>query len=523
MARRERSLRSVAEELADEIRALPFPPASAAIQEQADNATEPAFQAIMRAAREVLGTPAAAWEADELLAMTLAEFSPELQAVLEHRLEQRWNALHAVVRQLRSAGAVDSTIDDNAAVLHVLAVGLGLAMLEPVAPHWSAASDWAALSARLLESLAAIDPQLDDGDGSHVTWRARITLTNNPAGLARVLRVLALMRVNVLTMLTAPIDDGRQLVDFVLRVPWNIERATLMQALESVANHVIVARGEVTDADDIATRVLSLSTALVRHPEAAPQAAADLVLADSFEVVDATQGPDASPHVLRLQWTVEKHVVVRREAPFTHAEFIRASALLALVEALSQARGASESFGWSETLADGSRMWIRLGRPEDADPVADMHARCSQDSIYQRYFTPMNSWREENLRRISGGHRGATLVATIEGGTVVALGNIFPLGSDDADTGEIAVIVEDAWQNRGIGRRMLEHLVELAPRLGFARIDAYVLAQNTSMVRLLRRLPVEWETMADHDLGASITCLRADVGERVTNRHEFGL
>lgn len=522
MAARDRALRQVADDLTQAIAALPFPPLPVAMREQADHATEPAFQAILRAAREVLGTPAAAWDRDELLAMTLAGYAPALHEVLAERLEQRWDALHAVVRQLRSAGAVDSTVDDNAAVLHVLAVGLGLAMLEPLAPHWSKESDWTALSARLLEALAAIDPQLEDGDGAHLTWRARTTMTNNPAALARVLRVLALMRVNVLTMLTAPVDGDRQLVDYVLRVPSTIERATLVQALESVADHVVVARGEATDADDIPTRVLHLSAALAAHPEAAPQAAADLVLADSFEVVDATSGPDAAPHLLRLQWTVEQHVIVRREAPFTHAEFVRASALLALVEALARVRGTQEAFGWSETLADGTRIWIRLGRPEDADAVAAMHERCSPDSIYERYFTPMNTWREENLRRISGGHRGATLVATIEGGAVVALGNIFPLGKEHTDAGEIAVIVEDAWQRRGIGRRILEHLIDIAPRLGFAQIDAYVLAQNDPMIRLLRSLPLAWQTATDHDLGATVTCLRAPVVERIADGHELG-
>lgn len=519
----DRALRQVADALAKQIASLPFPPVPAAIQEQAERAAEPAFQAIMRAARDVLGTPAAAWDSDELLAMSLADSSPELRAVLTERLQQRWDALHAVVRQLRSAGAVDSTVDDNAAVLHVLAVGLGLAMLEPLAPQWSKASDWAALSARLLESLAAIDPALASDDGTVVTWRARITVTNNPAALARVLRVLALMRINVLTMLTAPVDADRQLVDVVLRVPLAIERATVIQALESVADQVVVARGEASDADDIATRVLYLSAALAAHPEAAPQAAADLVLADSFEVVEATSGPDAAPHVLRLQWTVEQHVIVRRAAPFTHAEFMRASALLALVDALARVRGTHEAFGWSETLADGTRVWIRLGRPQDTDAVAAMHARCSADSIYERYFTPMNTWREENLRRISGGHRGATLVATIEGGDVVGLGNIFPVGREQTDAGEIAVIVEDAWQQRGIGRRMLEHLVDIAPRLGFTSIDAYVLAQNEAMLRLLRTLPLHWQVRTDHDLGATVTCLRADLTERVADRNQLRL
>jgi len=507
-----RALRKVAAELATTIAELPFPPVARAISEQAEHPTEPAMQAILRAAREVLGSPAAAWDATELQALTLAPYDEALRAVLEERLDKRWSALSTVVRQLRASGAVDSSVDDDAAVLHVLAVGLGLAMLAPLSPKWSASDAWTTLAARLLESLAAIDPDLDDGDGTHRTWRARVTTSNNPAALARLLRVLALMRITVATMLTAPGEQGRQLVDLILRAPQNIERDTIAQAIASVGEQVIVARGLASDAEDIASRVLRLSAILANRPEAAPQGAADLVLGDSFAVVNAAEGPDASEHVLRLQWTVERHVVIHRSAPFTHAEFTRASALLELVEALSKARGSAEGFGWAQALPDGTRMWIRLARPQDAAPVEQMHARSSESSIYNRYFTPMNSWREENLRRISGGHRGATLVATVEGGTVVALGNIFPAGTEDALDGEIAVLVEDEWQHLGIGRQILQHLIEIAPRLGFAHVVAYVLAENDAMITLLRSLEQTWEVVADHDLGSTVVCLRAAVG-----------
>ena len=80
-----------------------------------------------------------------------------------------------------------------------------------------------------------------------------------------------------------------------------------------------------------------------------------------------------------------------------------------------------------------------------------MHERCSPESRYQRYFTPMNEWREDNLRRISGGHRGATLVVTDVRDEVIALGNVFPAGPEDVDAAEIAVIVDDAWHGRGRG------------------------------------------------------------------------
>ena len=165
--------------------------------------------------------------------------------------------------------------------------------------------------------------------------------------------------------------------------------------------------------------------------------AADLVLADSWEVSKAVAGSDTSAHVRRLQWTLEHHVILRRaRAPFTHVEHNRTSALLALMAALAEVN--NESYGWFQSLPNGADISIRLGRPENVDEVAAMHARCSQESIYQRYFTPMNCWREENLRRISGGHRGATLVATSDSGSGIALGNVFPIGPDGTSKAELA-------------------------------------------------------------------------------------
>ena len=213
-----------------------------------------------------------------------------------------------------------------------------------------------------------------------------------------------------------------------------------------------------------------------------PQAVADLVLADSWEVTTAAEGADSSDFILRLQWTPELHVVLRRvRAPFTKTERNRASALLALVAALSEARGEPEGFGWRENLRDGRTVAIRLGRPADTAGVEAMHERCSPESRYQRYFTPMNEWREDNLRRISGGHRGATLVVTDVHDEMIALGNVFPTGPEDVDAAEIAVIVDDAWHGAGVGLLLLNHLIDVARRMGFTSLIAYVLADNRAM------------------------------------------
>ena len=156
-------------------------------------------------------------------------------------------------------------------------------------------------------------------------------------------------------------------------------------------------------------------------------------------------------------------------------------------------------------------MTVRLGRPEDSDGVERMHDRSSPESRYQRYFTPMNEWREDNLRRISGGHRGATLVVTDEQETVIALGNVFPAGHEDAEAAEIAVIVDDAWHGLGLGMVLTTHLIDVARRLGFTTLVAYVLAENRAMLGLLEHSPLDWQPSTDHDLGPSVLCLTATI------------
>ncbi len=492
------------------VESLPFPPISEALQQQAQQPSVPAMQALLTAAREVLGSPAAAWDTREIQALALARYDPALGAVVQHRLDQRRAALTEVVRQLRGSGAVDDTIDDDAAALHLLAVGLGLSVIAGASTGWNAPSGWTGLSARLLESLAAVELPTAAPAAEVRTWRARVTISTSPTALARLLRILALMQVTVVTVLGAQHANGEQLVDLILHAPLELDRESLAQALDSVGGHVIVARGATDDADDIATRVLQRCAALVADPDAAAQAAADLVLADSWEVTAAAEGADTSADVLRMQWTLERHVVLRRaNAPFTRTEHDRASALLALVAALAQSRGVEEGYGWSTQLRDGARLWIRLARPADAQAVADMHERCSERSRYHRYFTPMNTWREENLRRISGGHRGATLVATSEDGAIVALGNVFPEGPSDETGAEIAVIVDDRWHRRGLGRQMLLRLVDVARRLSFDSLTAYVLVDNRGMVALLESLPLQWEIGHDRELGAPVLSMRA--------------
>ena len=527
--------------LAEVVASLPFPPTSQRMRQQAQDASDAPLATILTVAQDAFGAPASVWDSRELQAVVLAPFDEHLADVVRERVALRWQAAAAVIGQLRGAGAVDERIDDDAATLHLLAVGAGLALLEPIVPRTTEASAWLGLVARLLESLAADDPPGPAHSGRRLPWRVRIETTGNPGATARVMRVLALLRADVLTMFSHALSSSAaaqsasdaegdatsganassshppprprsQLLDLIIDVPDDIDRRALEHALASVSQRVLVTPGTAEDTSDVVTRVLDGATGLAENPDAAPQAAADLVLADSWQVLPASEGPDSSSDVMRLQWTPDLHVVLSRPgSPFVAVERLRASALLRLVDALSRAPAGSGGFGWRETARNGQPIAIRLARPWDADNVAAMHDRCSEESRYERYFAPVSQWREDQLRRLSGGHRGATLVAIDDAGDIVGLGNVFPEQPEGQRTAEIAVIVEDVWQGEGLGTSLLQHLIALARRMEFEEVAALVLATNTRMIRMLDNTGLDWVRTADADLGDSVVRLTASL------------
>jgi GNAT superfamily N-acetyltransferase len=195
--------------------------------------------------------------------------------------------------------------------------------------------------------------------------------------------------------------------------------------------------------------------------------------------------------VLRLQWTPNRHVLLRREwCPFSRTERARASALLRLSAAVARLSGDDEQSGWIEQVKGGT-VWIRLARPEDADAVAAMHERSSERTRYLRYFSTIE-WRDLQMQRLSGGHRGATLVAMWRDGSIIGLGNVFPEGPLEEATAEIAVLVEDAYQGCGVGRALMARMLEVAEHLGFARVAAHMIPDNSGIMRLLASTGLTW-------------------------------
>ena len=470
----------------------------------ASAATEPGatppMAVLIEAAAQIFAAPEFGWSVLELEALTRAHRDDGVRALVSARIAERSANMRAVVEQARRSGGLDGDVDDAALVHLALVLSVGLAVVDPVSRQPSAAS-WNALMARIGAAVAPPDLLVAAEEGNRKPWRLRIDVVDRPGGLARLVRALGALHVRVVGTWVLSAGDGIRTIDLAVTVPETISGPTLLAAAMAAGSNGHVTEGSADDGLDLPTRVLDGATELVTNPGSAPLAAATLVEADSFEVTGATEGDDDAADVLRLQWTADRHVVLHRDwAPFTRAEQTRASALLRLAAAVAGSVGDFRSLGWVEPIKGESTVWIRLGRPEDADAVAAMHERCSEDTLYRRYLTGVTEWRELALRRLSGGHRGATLVVMSEDGSIVGLGNVFPDDSDDSGDGhsaELAVIIEDGYQGRWIGTALLRRMLELAQRLGVQEVVATLLAGNKQMLSLLEDTGLCWTRELD--------------------------
>ncbi|MFI5931132.1 GNAT family N-acetyltransferase [Actinoplanes sp. NPDC051494] len=135
-------------------------------------------------------------------------------------------------------------------------------------------------------------------------------------------------------------------------------------------------------------------------------------------------------------------------------------------------------------LSDGSAVHLRRIRPDDAAGIVDFHSRMSDRTRYLRYFSPYPRIPERDLERfVNVDHRDREAFVIVSGRRIRAVGRYERLGPGSPEA-EVAFVVEDAHQGRGIGPVLLEHLADAAREQGIQQFVAEVLPQNSGMLRV---------------------------------------
>ena len=136
-------------------------------------------------------------------------------------------------------------------------------------------------------------------------------------------------------------------------------------------------------------------------------------------------------------------------------------------------------------LADGGTVHIRPITPDDADRLREFYSRLSPETVYNRFFSMARTLpaREvERFTRVDHDERAAVVALLRDAIVGVCRYDRLP-GSADA---EVAVVVEDAHQGRGVGALLLEHLEAAARERGIERFVADVLPSNRRMLAVFR-------------------------------------
>ncbi|RLC96835.1 MAG: GNAT family N-acetyltransferase [Chloroflexi bacterium] len=140
-------------------------------------------------------------------------------------------------------------------------------------------------------------------------------------------------------------------------------------------------------------------------------------------------------------------------------------------------------------LRDGSTLQLRPMRPDDEERLLSFFYRLSPQSVYFRFHRILNQLSREEARRFCNldYHNVFALAAVTgdeEGERIVGTGRYYRLGAIEA--AELTLVVEDAYQGKGIGTQLLEHLASVARENGIVRFEAEVLAENQAVLRMLK-------------------------------------
>jgi acetyltransferase len=140
-------------------------------------------------------------------------------------------------------------------------------------------------------------------------------------------------------------------------------------------------------------------------------------------------------------------------------------------------------------LKDGTEIILRSIKPEDEPLEHEMLTSLREETLKERFFSPMNEWTHDTLVRFCNidYEREVAIVAEPVGQKrIIGIGRL--VIQPDFESSEFAVLVHDEFQGQGLGHKLINLLIGIAREKGLQEIVGTVLSDNERMLRLCRRL-----------------------------------
>ncbi|WP_328742867.1 GNAT family N-acetyltransferase [Streptomyces caniferus] len=143
-------------------------------------------------------------------------------------------------------------------------------------------------------------------------------------------------------------------------------------------------------------------------------------------------------------------------------------------------------------LRDGGTARIRPITPDDAERLVSFYEQVSDESKYYRFFAPYPRLSDRDVHRFThhdyvdrvglAATVGGEFIATVRYDRINDQG--LPAKNPEDDQAEVAFLVQDAHQGRGVASALLEHIAAVARERGIRRFAAEVLPANSKMIKV---------------------------------------
>ena len=156
-----------------------------------------------------------------------------------------------------------------------------------------------------------------------------------------------------------------------------------------------------------------------------------------------------------------------------------------------------------ETLKDGTEILFRPVKPTDESALSEMLYSLSADSVKKRYFTHTKTFPHKDVQKLTNVdyEQNLAIVAVVPGteGAEEIIGISQYFLDPKTQVAEVAFIVLDEWQDKGMGSVLLDYLTHIAIERNVKTFYATVLPINKSMLQLFYNSGYKVNTEFDGD------------------------
>ncbi len=155
-----------------------------------------------------------------------------------------------------------------------------------------------------------------------------------------------------------------------------------------------------------------------------------------------------------------------------------------------------------ETLRDGTEIFFRPIKPTDEPALSEMMYSLSEESVRTRYMTHTMAFPHREIQRVTNidYRQDVAIVGVVPGVSdeeIVAIAQYFL--DPKTQSAEVAFVVQDEWQRKGMGTFLLDYITQIAKQRGVKTFWAKVLPNNEPMLTIFHNSGYKINTTFDGD------------------------